>query len=87
MVVIVPSMSDTAFSNVVGGELVPAASGETYDVLDPTTGEVYATAPRSGEEDVSCRDLVDALERAPAGGPARRLPATRAAGKPGRVRR
>ena len=23
-----------------------------YDVLDPTTGEVYATAPRSGPEDV-----------------------------------
>ena len=45
-------MSDTTFRNVVNGELVDAASGETYDVLDPTTGEVYATAPRSGAEDV-----------------------------------
>ena len=26
--------------------------GETYDVVDPTTGEVYATAPMSGAEDV-----------------------------------
>ncbi|GAA5141953.1 gamma-aminobutyraldehyde dehydrogenase [Nocardioides marinquilinus] len=40
------------FNNVVGGELVPSASGETYEVVDPTTGEAYATAPRSGEEDV-----------------------------------
>ena len=45
-------MVDTSFRNVIGGELVDAASGETYDVLDPTTGEVYATAPMSGPEDV-----------------------------------
>ena len=38
--------------NVVNGELVDAASGATYDVVDPTTGAVYATAPASGEEDV-----------------------------------
>jgi betaine-aldehyde dehydrogenase len=40
------------FKNVVDGELVEAVSGETYDVIDPTTGEVYATAPLSGAEDV-----------------------------------
>jgi len=40
------------FHNVVDGERVDAASGATYDVLDPTTGEVYATAPASGAEDV-----------------------------------
>ena len=45
-------MADTAFKNVIDGELVDAASGETYDVIDPTTGEVYATAPMSGAEDV-----------------------------------
>jgi betaine-aldehyde dehydrogenase len=45
-------MADTRFRNVVNGELVDSASGETYDVIDPTTGEVYATAPRSGPEDV-----------------------------------
>jgi betaine-aldehyde dehydrogenase len=45
-------MSDTVFRNVVNGELVDAVSGETYDVVDPTTGDVYATAPMSGPEDV-----------------------------------
>ncbi|MCL8027120.1 gamma-aminobutyraldehyde dehydrogenase [Nocardioides bruguierae] len=45
-------MADTTFSNVINGELVPAASGETYDVIDPTTGGVYAQAPMSGTEDV-----------------------------------
>jgi betaine-aldehyde dehydrogenase len=44
-------MSQT-YHNVVGGRSVPAASGATYDVLDPSTGEVYATAPASGAEDV-----------------------------------
>src|SRR4029079_10765281 len=45
-------MADTSFPNVIGGELVGSASGETYDVIDPTTGEVYASAPMSGAEDV-----------------------------------
>ena len=45
-------MADKSFRNVINGELVDAASGETYDVIDPTTGEVYATAPMSGAEDV-----------------------------------
>ncbi|MEP6814853.1 MAG: aldehyde dehydrogenase family protein, partial [Marmoricola sp.] len=40
------------FHNVINGELVEAASGETYEVIDPTTGEVYATAPKSAAEDV-----------------------------------
>ena len=45
-------MSDRTFKNVINGELVDSASGETYDIIDPTTGEVYAQAPRSGAEDV-----------------------------------
>jgi betaine-aldehyde dehydrogenase len=45
-------MADQTFRNVVNGELVDSASGETYDIVDPTTGEVYAQAPRSGAEDV-----------------------------------
>ena len=45
-------MTDQRFHNVINGELVDSASGETYEVLDPTTGEVYATAPMSGPEDV-----------------------------------
>src|SRR5918994_6154310 len=45
-------MADHTFKNVINGELVDTASGATYDVIDPTTGEVYARAPMSGEEDV-----------------------------------
>ena len=45
-------MADTTFRNVIDGELVDSASGETYDVIDPTTGEVYAHAPMSGPEDI-----------------------------------
>ena len=45
-------MADQNFSNVVNGELVSASSGATYDVIDPSTGEVYARAPLSGPEDV-----------------------------------
>ena len=45
-------MADQTFKNVVNGELVESVSGETYDVIDPTTGEVYAQAPKSGDEDV-----------------------------------
>ena len=45
-------MADQTFKNVVNGELVDSVSGRTYDVIDPTTGEVYAQAPMSGAEDV-----------------------------------
>ncbi|HET6561674.1 MAG TPA: gamma-aminobutyraldehyde dehydrogenase [Marmoricola sp.] len=40
------------FRNVVNGKLVDSMSGETYDVVNPATGQVYATAPASGAEDV-----------------------------------
>jgi betaine-aldehyde dehydrogenase len=45
-------MADQRFKNVINGELVDSASGETYDIVDPTTGEVYAQAPMSSAEDV-----------------------------------
>jgi betaine-aldehyde dehydrogenase len=40
------------FRNMINGESVESASGETYDVINPATGEVYAQAPASGAEDV-----------------------------------
>jgi betaine-aldehyde dehydrogenase len=55
-------MADTKFQNVVDGKLVDSASGETYDVIDPTTGEVYASAPMSGAEDLD--RAYDAADRA-----------------------
>jgi betaine-aldehyde dehydrogenase len=42
----------TVFSNLVNGERTGAADGRTLDVVDPTTGEVYATSPLSGPADV-----------------------------------
>ncbi len=38
--------------NFTGGEFVPAASGTTSEVIDPSTGEAYALAPVSGPADV-----------------------------------
>jgi betaine-aldehyde dehydrogenase len=37
---------------VIGGELVDAADGQTFDVVSPVTGQVIATAPLGGREDV-----------------------------------
>jgi betaine-aldehyde dehydrogenase len=41
-----------AFQNFVNGERVDAADGRTTAVIDPTTGEQYASAPLSSAEDV-----------------------------------
>ena len=45
-------MSEQVFKNVINGESVPGADGSTYDVIDPTTGEVYGRAPMSTAVDV-----------------------------------
>jgi phenylacetaldehyde dehydrogenase len=37
---------------LIGGEEVDAASGERFDVHNPATGEVIATAPSAGPDDV-----------------------------------
>ncbi|MCP2339690.1 gamma-aminobutyraldehyde dehydrogenase [Actinomadura rupiterrae] len=38
--------------NFIGGEYVDAKDGRTLDVVDPSTGEVWATSPNSGADDV-----------------------------------
>ncbi|HEU4571435.1 MAG TPA: aldehyde dehydrogenase family protein, partial [Candidatus Limnocylindrales bacterium] len=40
------------FQNLVGGEWVDAASGETFESTSPATGETIGVFPRSGPEDV-----------------------------------
>lgn len=45
-------MADHTFRNVIDGASTDALFGETYEVLDPSTGEVYAQAPRSGAADI-----------------------------------
>ncbi|GAA2587310.1 aldehyde dehydrogenase family protein [Actinomadura fulvescens] len=41
------------YSNLIGGELRPAADGRTLDSVNPATGEVWATIPRSGATDAA----------------------------------
>jgi betaine-aldehyde dehydrogenase len=37
---------------VIGGEQVAAASGETFDVVSPVSGQTIARVPKGGQEDV-----------------------------------
>ncbi|HTK66261.1 MAG TPA: aminobutyraldehyde dehydrogenase [Pseudonocardia sp.] len=56
-------MGDTKqLSNFVGGEFVPPAAGSYTDVINPSTGEAYTSAPLSGEADVDA--ACQAAERA-----------------------
>ncbi len=48
--------------NLVGGEWVDAAAGETMEVLNPATGETIAEVPRASAEDVD--RAVQAAKRA-----------------------
>jgi 1-pyrroline dehydrogenase len=46
------SVAITQQKQFIGGEFVDSASGETMEVLNPSTGEVIAEVPRGTEEDV-----------------------------------
>ena len=50
------------FKNFIDGEYRAAKSGQVSDIFDPSTGQIYATAPVSGAADVS--DACAAAERA-----------------------
>jgi betaine-aldehyde dehydrogenase len=45
-------MTDRTLHNFVNGKFTDASDGRTSDVIDPSTGEVYAHAPVSGRPDV-----------------------------------
>ncbi len=45
-------MPDRTLQNFVTGKFTDAGDGRTSDVIDPSTGEVYAQAPLSGRRDV-----------------------------------
>ncbi len=54
-VAVTPSQTSSKIvelENFVGGKKVPAKSGETTDIINPSTGEVYARAPLSGQGDI-----------------------------------
>jgi betaine-aldehyde dehydrogenase len=58
-------MSDKlTLTNFVNGEHVAAADGRMTDIIDPVTGEAYATAALSGPEDVDAamKAAADAFE-------------------------
>src|SRR5579862_9100529 len=42
----------TSFQNLIGGEWMDAASGETFESTSPASGETIGVFPRSGAEDV-----------------------------------
>jgi betaine-aldehyde dehydrogenase len=42
----------TVLRNVVAGEHADPADGRSMDLVDPSTGEVFGTAPLSGPQDV-----------------------------------
>src|ERR687887_20469 len=46
------SVTVSSFKNFVGGEWVDSASGETMEVINPSTGETIADVPRGTAEDV-----------------------------------
>jgi betaine-aldehyde dehydrogenase len=45
-------VSPRTLQNLVGGAAADAADGATIELVDPSTGEVFATSPRSGAADV-----------------------------------
>ena len=56
---------------LIDGKRVEAASGETFDVLDPSNNKLLAKAPKGGEEDIN--RAVKAARQAFDSGPWRKL--------------
>ena len=56
------SSAPTAARMVIGGEAVEAVDGQTFEVVNPATGSVIATAPQGGPADVEL--AVQAAQRA-----------------------
>ena len=50
--------------NIIGGEIQPASDGQMMDIVNPSTGEVYASAPNSSAKDVD--DACQAAAKDPA---------------------
>jgi 1-pyrroline dehydrogenase len=65
------SVSVTKYKNFVGGEWTDSSSGETMEVLNPSTGEAIAEVPKSTAEDVeravqaAMKALPDWLDKTP----------------------
>ena len=57
-------MADRTLTNFVDGKAVPAADGRTTDLINPATGEVFASAPLSSQADIdaACSAAAAAFE-------------------------
>jgi betaine-aldehyde dehydrogenase len=55
-------METKRIKNFIGGESAEPTAGRLYDLVNPSTGEVFAQAPASGKEDVD--RAFDAAEKA-----------------------
>jgi betaine-aldehyde dehydrogenase len=64
-------MTDRVLQNFVNGKFTDASDGRTSDVVDPSTGEVYAQAPISSRQDVDAA-MLPRRTRSRAGGTAPR---------------
>ena len=53
------------FHNIIGGQVQTSADGAMMDIVNPSTGEVYASAPNSSAVDVdqACRAAGAAFEK------------------------
>src|ERR671936_2987362 len=47
------SVTVSSYKNLVGGEWIDSAGGETMEVLNPSTGESIAEVPKATAEDVA----------------------------------
>ena len=56
---------------MIDGKRVDAASGETFEVLDPSTNTVLTWVPKGGKEDIN--RAVEAARNAFENGPWRKL--------------
>src|SRR6266536_3380794 len=57
-----PDPMTETYQLLIGGEFVDAASGETFDSIDPSTGEPFAKVAKGGPEDA--RRAVEAARKA-----------------------
>src|SRR3954447_4558256 len=66
------SVTVSSYKNIVGGEWVDSASGETMEVVNPATGEAIAEVPRGTKDDAdraveaATKALPEWLETTPA---------------------
>ncbi len=48
---VAPTQDVKVWKNYIGGEWVEASSGDTFEVINPSNGEVVAAVPKGGRED------------------------------------